>query len=194
MWPWAFIAYFIEAGFPADIRQISSFIGLHMKKQQFYSELLQSMSALIDGETHFIAAMANVSALLFEHLEDVNWAGFYLLDGDTLVLGPFQGKIACVRIPVGKGVCGTAVAENRILRVDDVHEFPGHIACDAASLAEIVLPITLDGRVVGVLDIDSTIYHRFDHEDEEGLKALVVRLCQQLNQTDLRRFINNTLY
>lgn len=152
------------------------------------------MSSLIEGETHFISALANCSALLFEHLEGVNWAGFYLLDGDTLVLGPFQGKVACVRIPVGKGVCGTAVAQNIIQRVDDVHAFPGHIACDAASNAEIVLPITLDGRVVGVLDIDSTIYHRFDQEDEDGLKALVERLCRQLEQTDLRRFINNTLY
>ncbi|WP_413722756.1 GAF domain-containing protein [Sodalis sp. RH23] len=165
-----------------------------MKKQQCYAELLQNMSSLIEGETHFIAAMANCSALLFEHLDGVNWAGFYLLDGDTLVLGPFQGKVACVRIPVGKGVCGTAVAQNRIQRVDDVHAFPGHIACDAASNAEIVLPITLDGRVVGVLDIDSTIYHRFDQDDEDGLKALVERLCQQLEHTDLRRFINNTLY
>ena len=165
-----------------------------MKKQQFYAELLQNMSALIDGETHFIAALANVSAVLFEHLEDVNWAGFYLLEGDTLTLGPFQGKVACVSIPVGKGVCGTAVAENRVQRVDDVHEFPGHIACDAASRSEIVFPLTLDGRVVGVLDIDSTIYQRFSQEDEDGLKALVERLCQQLDQTDLRRFINNTLY
>jgi GAF domain-containing protein len=165
-----------------------------MEKRQFYNELLQNMSALIDGETHFIAALANFSALLFERLEDVNWAGFYLLDSDTLVLGPFQGKVACVRIPVGKGVCGTAVAEKRILRVDDVHAFAGHIACDAESRAEIVFPLTVSGQVVGVLDIDSTIYHRFDQEDENGLKPLVERLCQQLDHTELRRFINNTLY
>ncbi|TKI08211.1 GAF domain-containing protein [Martelella alba] len=165
-----------------------------MKKPQFYSELLQNMSGLIADETHFIATLANVSALLFEQLEDVNWAGFYLREGDTLTLGPFQGKIACVSIPVGRGVCGTAAAENRVQRVDDVHAFAGHIACDAASLSEIVLPIVQNGQVVAVLDIDSTIYRRFDQEDEDGLKALVERLCQQLEQTDLRRFINNTLY
>ncbi|TCW00004.1 GAF domain-containing protein [Biostraticola tofi] len=165
-----------------------------MNKKEFYAELLQDVSALIDGETHFIAAMANFSALLFERMEGVNWAGFYLLDDDILVLGPFQGRVACVRIPVGKGVCGTAVAENRIVRVDDVHAFPGHIACDASSNAEIVLPITLDGRVIGVLDIDSTIYSCFGKEDEEGLHALVERLCLQLAKTDIRRFINNTSY
>lgn len=163
-----------------------------MKKQQFYAELLQDMTALLDGETHFIAAMANFSALLYERLDGVNWAGFYLLDGDILVLGPFQGKVACVRIPVGKGVCGTAVAENRIQRVGDVHAFPGHIACDASSNAEIVLPIALQGRVVGVLDIDSTIYQRFDEDDERGLKALVEQLCQQLEQSKLLGFIANT--
>lgn len=165
-----------------------------MKKQQCYAELRQNLTALLDGESHFIAAMANCSALLYEHLDGINWAGFYLRHGDTLVLGPFQGKVACVRIPVGKGVCGTAVEENRIQRVGDVHTFPGHIACDASTHAEIVLPISLDGRVVAVLDIDSTIYHRFDQDDEDGLKALVERLCQHLNQTDLRRFTNNTLY
>lgn len=165
-----------------------------MKKKQCYAELLENVTALLEGENDFIAAMANCSALLFEHLDGINWAGFYLRHGDTLVLGPFQGKVACVRIPVGKGVCGTAVAENRIQRVADVHAFPGHIACDAASNAEIVLPIVLDGEVVAVLDIDSTIYHRFDQDDEDGLTALVDRLCERLNQTDLRRFINNTLY
>src|SRR5476651_99685 len=165
-----------------------------MNKEEFYAELKRDLGALIAGENNFIATLSNASALLFERLEGVNWVGFYLMDGSTLVLGPFQGKVACVRIPVGKGVCGTAVAENRIQRVDDVHAFPGHIACDAASNAEIVLPISLDGHVVAVLDIDSTIYHRFDQDDEDGLKALVDRLCEHLNQTDLRRFINNTLY
>ncbi|MEN3259431.1 GAF domain-containing protein [Sodalis endosymbiont of Spalangia cameroni] len=163
-----------------------------MKKQQFYAELLQDMSALLEGETHFIAALANASALLYERLEGVNWAGFYLLEGDILVLGPFQGKVACVRIPLGKGVCGTAAAENRIQRIGDVHAFPGHIACDAASNAEIVLPITIDERVVGVLDIDSTIYQRFDQDDEDGLKAVVDYLCRQLGTTNLRKFITNT--
>ncbi|WP_034915345.1 MULTISPECIES: GAF domain-containing protein [Erwinia] len=161
-----------------------------MTKAEFYAELTRDSNALIAGETSFLAVMGNCSALLFERLESVNWAGFYLLsEPDTLVLGPFQGKIACVRIPVGKGVCGTAVAQGVIQRVADVHAFPGHIACDAASNAEIVLPLIVNGQTVGVLDIDSVTHHRFDQQDEEGLKALTDGLCKVLAETDLQKFI-----
>ncbi|EOS93243.1 hypothetical protein ETR_20063, partial [Erwinia tracheiphila PSU-1] len=119
-----------------------------MTKAEFYSDLNRDLHTLIAGETSFLAAISNCSALLYERLDGVNWAGFYLLaEPETLVLGPFQGKVACVRIAVGKGVCGTAVAENRIMRVVDVHAFPGHIACDAASNAEIVLPLEVNGQV-----------------------------------------------
>ncbi|CAI0706332.1 Free methionine-R-sulfoxide reductase [Serratia entomophila] len=163
-----------------------------MTKEQFYAELKRDLSALLDGETNFIAALSNASALINERLDDVNWAGFYLMEGNQLVLGPFQGKIACVRIPVGKGVCGTAVAENRVQRVGDVHEFPGHIACDAASNAEIVLPLHVGGRVIGVLDIDSTVYQRFDEADELGLKAVVAGLCAQLEQCDSAKYVTVT--
>lgn len=162
-----------------------------MKKQQFYAELVSELSSLIAGENRFITILANSSALLFERLDDVNWAGFYLLDNDTLFLGPFQGRVACVRIPSGKGVCGRAVAENQVQRVGDVHEFPGHIACDAASNAEIVLPLTVGGRSIGVLDIDSTVYHRFDADDQQGLEAAVAALCAQLEQSDALTFINS---
>ncbi|MDU6412025.1 MAG: GAF domain-containing protein [Yersiniaceae bacterium] len=160
-----------------------------MNKTEFYAELKRDMGALLAGETNFIATLANASALLYERLEGVNWAGFYLMDGKTLVLGPFQGKIACVRIPVGKGVCGTAVAQGAVQRVGDVHAFPGHIACDAASNAEIVLPLRVNGQVIGVLDIDSTVYQRFDQEDETGLIAVVDGLCAQLEQCDAAKYV-----
>ncbi len=140
------------------------------------------------GETSFLATLANTSALLFERLNSVNWAGFYLLEGDTLVLGPFQGKIACVRIPVWRGVCGTAVAQNSVQRVEDVHQFSGHIACDAASNSEIVLPITLNNQIIGVLDIDSVEFSRFAAEDEQGLRELVSHLENTLAQTDYKKF------
>jgi len=123
----------------------------------------------------------------------VNWAVFYLLtEPNSLVLRPFQGKIACVRIPVGKGVCGTAVAEDKVQLVEDVHAFPGHIACDAASNAEIVIPLKVNGTLVGVLDIDSTVYSRFDSEDEEGLMALTDGLCEVLAGSDIVKFIQLT--
>ncbi|GAA3892934.1 MULTISPECIES: GAF domain-containing protein [Gibbsiella] len=164
-----------------------------MNKEQSYAELARDLAALLDGERNFIAALANASALINERLDDVNWVGFYLMDGAQLVLGPFQGKIACVRIPVGKGVCGTAVAENRVQRVDDVHAFPGHIACDAASNAEIVLPLVVGGQIIGVLDIDSTVYQRFDEQDELGLKAVVAGLCAQLEQCDSEKYVTTTV-
>ena len=140
------------------------------------------------GKTSFLATLSNTSALLYERLTDVNWAGFYLLEGDTLVLGPFQGKIACVRIPVGRGVCGTAVSENRVQRVEDVHAFAGHIACDAASNSEIVLPLVVNGKIIGVLDIDSPEYSRFSTEDEQGLSELVDHLEKLLAATDYHKF------
>ena len=145
-----------------------------MTKAEFYTDLNRDMRALLSGETSFLAVMGNCSALLYERLDGVNWAGFYLLtEENTLVLGPFQGKIACVRIPVGRGVCGTAVAENSVQRVDDVHEFPGHIACDAASRSELVVPIIVNGALYGVLDLDSPDPGRFDAEDQAGFEALV---------------------
>jgi GAF domain-containing protein len=160
-----------------------------MTKESFYAELKRDLSALLDGEENFIAALSNASALLNERLDDVNWVGFYLMEGRQLVLGPFQGKIACVRIPLGKGVCGTAAAENQVQRVGDVHAFPGHIACDAASNAEIVLPLEVSGQVIGVLDIDSTVYQRFDEQDEIGLKAVVAGLCAQLAQSNFAKYV-----
>ncbi|WP_313048321.1 GAF domain-containing protein [Atlantibacter subterraneus] len=155
-----------------------------MNKTQFYADLNRDFQALMTGETSALATLSNTSALLFERLDGVNWAGFYLLEGDTLVLGPFQGKIACVRIPVGRGVCGTAVATNSVQRVEDVHAFDGHIACDSASNAEIVLPITVNQQIIGVLDIDSTVFGRFQAEDEQGLRELVERLETVLTGTD----------
>jgi GAF domain-containing protein len=164
-----------------------------MNKKAFYEDLNRDVRALLAGETSFLAALGNCSALLFERLEGVNWAGFYLLtEPNTLVLGPFQGKIACVRIPVGKGVCGTAVAEDKVQLVEDVHAFPGHIACDAASNAEIVIPLKVNGTLVGVLDIDSTVYSRFDSEDESGLVALTDGLCEVLAGSDIVKFIQLT--
>ena len=161
-----------------------------MNKKAFYEDLNRDVRALLAGETSFLAALGNCSALLFERLEGVNWAGFYLLtEPNTLVLGPFQGKIACVRIPVGKGVCGTASAEDKVQLVEDVHAFPGHIACDAASNAEIVIPLKVNGTLVGVLDIDSTVYSRFDNEDQTGLVALTDGLCEVLAGSDIEKFI-----
>ena len=159
-----------------------------MNKEQFYADLNRDFSALMAGETSFLATLANTSALLFERLDGVNWAGFYLLEDETLVLGPFQGKIACVRIPVGKGVCGTAAYTKSIQRVEDVHAFDGHIACDAASNSEIVLPLTVNGELIGVLDIDSTEFGRFTPEDQLGLSQLVTQLSLTLADTDFKKF------
>ena len=138
-----------------------------------YSLLVEQAKAFAEDSTWDITLYANVSALLFESLENLNWAGFYLIRDGELVLGPFQGKTACMRIPIGKGVCGTAVKENRIIRVEDVHLFKGHIACDCASESEIVLPIHHDDKIIGVLDIDSPVKSRFTVEDEKGLAELV---------------------
>ncbi|QXA49377.1 GAF domain-containing protein [Enterobacter cancerogenus] len=159
-----------------------------MNKSEFYADLNRDFQALMAGETSFLATLANTSALLFERLSGVNWAGFYLLEDNTLVLGPFQGKIACVRIPVGRGVCGTAVATNQVQRVEDVHAFDGHIACDATSNSEIVLPLVVKGQIMGVLDIDSTDFGRFSAEDEQGLRELVANLENVLATTDYQKF------
>lgn len=145
-------------------------------KNAFYLRLQQQVSALIEGEPDAIANMANISALLNLELEGINWVGFYILRGDTLVLGPFQGKPACIRIPVGRGVCGTAAAENATQLVADVHQFAGHIACDAASNSEVVIPVRHQGRVVAVLDIDSPLFSRFDTNDAAGLEGIVAML------------------
>lgn len=159
-----------------------------MNKDQFYADLNRDFNTLMAGETSFLAIMANTSALLFERLEEVNWAGFYLLEGDTLVLGPFQGKLACVRIPMGTGVCGTAAATRTVQRVADVHAFDGHIACDAASNAEIVLPLVVENQIIGVLDIDSTQYDRFDQQDEQGLSLLAKNLQSAIASSDFKKF------
>ena len=149
-----------------------------------YDVLCRSLRALIEGVPHPIANLANAAALLWETLPDINWAGFYLLEGDTLVLGPFQGKPACIEIGSGKGVCGAAAARNRTQLVPDVHAFPGHIACDSASNAEIVVPLRrADGSVFGVLDIDSPLPGRFDASDQAGLEAFAGIL-----QTEIRSF------
>ena len=137
-----------------------------------YQALVQQASALLSGQRHQIANAANLSALIFQQLPDLNWAGFYFLEGDTLILGPFQGKPACVTIPVGKGVCGTAVASLETQRVADVHAFEGHIACDVASRSEIVVPLSVGDQVIGVLDIDSPIPDRFSAADQVGIEAL----------------------
>lgn len=144
-----------------------------MNKREQYKIMNAQLQALIEGVPHLIANMANASALLYEVLPDINWAGFYLMEGGQLVLGPFQGKTACIEIKVGKGVCGTAVERDEIMLVENVHRFPGHIACDGASNSEIVLPIHVGGEIVGVLDIDSPEFSRFDEEDKAGLKEFV---------------------
>ncbi|WP_434565797.1 GAF domain-containing protein [Vibrio chagasii] len=150
-------------------------------KIEHYHRLTKQAVALIESETDMIANLSNISALLSMELDGLNWAGFYLMKGDELVLGPFQGKPACVRIPVGRGVCGTAVATNSIQRIYDVHEFEGHIACDAASNSEIVIPFSIDGKVAGVLDIDSPNVGRFSEIDEEGLTFFMAEVEKLLN-------------
>ena len=144
-----------------------------------YPQILQQLSALVDGIPYEVANLANASALLWQELEDINWVGFYKMTNGKLVLGPFQGKPACIEIPVGRGVCGTAVAQDAVQLVYDVHRFPGHIACDSASNSEIVLPIHVKGEIWGVLDIDSPHTGRFTPEDEAGLLQ-VVRILEQI--------------
>lgn len=147
---------------------------------QLNGEIVQQVKGLIHGEPDLIANLANVSALLNEYLTDINWVGFYIMRNGELVLGPFQGKPACIRIPAGRGVCGTAVAEKKTQRIDDVHAFPGHIACDAASNSELVVPVIIDDQVVAVLDIDSPLLNRFSAELQVEMES-VVALLTELN-------------
>ncbi len=146
---------------------------MHGQGEEATADLLETLRSLLDGETDLIANAANTAALLFERLPRVNWAGFYFLrDAETLVLGPFQGRVACVRIKLGHGVCGTSASQRQTLIVPDVHDFPGHIACDAASRSELVVPLLRDGVLVGVLDLDSPVADRFSTAD--------ARLCEQV--------------
>ena len=138
-----------------------------------YKLLAQQIKVLAEDEPNFLPVLSNASALLYENMEDLNWAGFYLMDKGSLLLGPFQGKVACIRIELGKGVCGTAAGNDETQLVKNVHEFAGHIACDSASNSEIVVPIHKDGKVVAVLDIDSPSLDRFTEEDKTGLEGFV---------------------
>lgn len=149
-------------------------------KEALYRDLAQALEALVEGETDPVANMANAAALIFETLPDINWAGFYRNVGGELVLGPFQGRPACIRIKFGEGVCGVAAETRAVQRVDDVHAFPGHIACDSASNSEIVLPIVRGGELVAVLDIDSPSQARFTEEDEAGLKEVAEILARAI--------------
>jgi L-methionine (R)-S-oxide reductase len=157
----------------------------HLSKAAAYRDLNQQLAALFAGERNGLANAANMCALLYQVLPELNWAGSYFLQGGELVLGPFQGKVACVRIALDRGVCGTAAARRETLVVADVHEFPGHIACDAASRSEIVVPLIKRGRLLGVLDLDSPLLARFDEEDRSGLNAAVALL---LDSSDFGKF------
>jgi len=152
----------------------------HADKAELYAALLSAAQAITSGEPDIIANMANVSALIWQYLPDLNWSGFYRLVGSELVLGPFQGKPACIRIAIGAGVCGAAAASRETQLVEDVHAFPGHIACDAASRSELVVPIVHDGALIGVLDLDSPSPARFDAEDAAGCEALVRLLAPRI--------------
>ena len=149
-------------------------------KSELYAELVRSADALTSGEPDSVANMANVAALLWEFLPDVNWTGFYRVVDGALVLGPFQGKAACIRIPFGKGVCGTAAATGTTQLIDDVHAFPGHIACDANSASELVVPVMRDGKVIAVIDLDSPSLNRFDAEDAKGIELLATILAARI--------------
>jgi L-methionine (R)-S-oxide reductase len=161
-----------------------------LSKAATYREIGMQLSGLFSGECNGLANSANMCALLYQMLPDVNWVGFYFLQGGELVLGPFQGKVACVRIPMGRGVCGAAAERREILVVPDVNEFPGHIACDAASRSEIVVPLVQHGRLLGVLDLDSPKLSRFDHEDRDGLQAAANLL---LNSSQLGKLADHAI-
>jgi GAF domain-containing protein len=147
-------------------------------KAEIYDELARQVLGLLEGERDLVANAANVAALIWHVVPDLNWAGFYFLKGGELVLGPFQGKPACVRIAVGKGVCGTAAARRETVLVEDVHSFPGHIACDSASNSELVVPLIKGGQVKGVIDLDSPLFARFDGEDRRALEALAAAFVE----------------
>ena len=147
-----------------------------MKFETDFDALCRDLSALTEGVPYVIANLANTAALLWERMEGLNWAGFYILTDEALVLGPFQGKTACIRIPLGRGVCGTAVEQGRTQLVENVHDFPGHIACDSASNSEIVVPLYKDGALWGVLDLDSPYVGRFTEADRQGLEKTAKRI------------------
>ena len=149
-------------------------------KDALYNDLIHAVAAVTDGESDAVANMANVASLLWQYLPDLNWAGFYRMVDGELVLGPFQGKAACIRIPVGKGVCGAAAATEETQLVEDVHAFPGHIACDADSRSELVVPVLRDGVVIAVIDLDSPIPARFDLEDATGIETLAALLSTRI--------------
>ena len=149
-------------------------------KADLYRDLISAVDAITSGEPDAVANMANVAALIWEHVPGLNWAGFYRLVDGELVLGPFQGKAACIRIAIGKGVCGTAAATGETQLVEDVHAFPGHIACDAASQSELVVPVLHDGRLLGVLDLDSPHPAHFDAEDQSGMEAICALIAPRL--------------
>jgi L-methionine (R)-S-oxide reductase len=159
-------------------------------KEEMYRLLTNQARSLLADEDDFIAAMANFSALLYESIPHLNWLGFYIHKNDQLVLGPFQGKIACRRIPWGKGVCGTAARNNQTLRVANVHEFSGHIACDSASRSEMVIPICDDNQVIAILDVDSPLLDRFDADDERGFESLVRMFEKGEYLPSLKRYLS----
>lgn len=147
-----------------------------------YKLISKQLASLIEDEKNLIAILSNTSALLNDTIDQINWVGFYLIENNELILGPFQGHPACVHIAIGKGVCGIAVSSGETQRVKDVHQFPGHIACDANSQSEIVIPLHQNGKIIGVLDIDAPIKNRFSQDDQEGLESIVKTLEKQLNQ------------
>jgi L-methionine (R)-S-oxide reductase len=151
-----------------------------MPKAELYADFIKAADAITDGERDGIANMANVAALLWQYLPDLNWAGFYRVIDGELVLGPFQGKAACIRIPLNKGVCGAAARTGKVQCVDDVHAFPGHIACDGDSRSELVAPVIRDGAVVAVVDLDSPTHARFDEDDVAGITALATLLTERI--------------
>ena len=152
-----------------------------------YKLISAQLKSLAEDDHNYIPLLSNASALIYDSLPDLNWAGFYIMNKGSLMLGPFQGKVACIRIELGKGVCGTAAQSNETQLVKDVHQFPGHIACDSASNSEIVVPIHSDGKVVAVLDIDSPSLSRFDENDKEGLEQFVKALEETVDFTELSR-------
>lgn len=173
----------MDAYYPKEEQEKYEVVGIELtlvREEPDYDALKEQLRALTEGVPHRVANLANASALLYGALSELNWLGFYLLDGDSLILGPFQGKPACIEIPVGRGVCGTAVLRNETVVVPDVHAFAGHIACDGASRSEIVIPLRKNGRVLGVLDVDSPIPDRFSDRDAEGLTHVAELLSELL--------------
>ena len=168
------------------IQMIEEKMEYFSNKKEMYEEVAMQLGGLFDDCPHIIANLANASALLNQAMENINWVGFYLMEEGQLVLGPFQGKPACVEIKIGKGVCGTAVERDEVMLVKDVHAFPGHIACDGASRSEIVLPIHANGKIMGVLDIDSPSLARFDEEDQTGLEKVVEVIEEMLEKENFR--------